>query len=381
MGVKLKKIVTQGGLSTTTEYAGNFIYENGALQFFSHPEGYVTPDGMGGYDYVYQYKDHLGNVRLSYTDANGDGSIDPATEIIEENNYYPFGLEHNGYNNVINGTEYNYETFQGQEISKELGYNMLEFKYRHYDPAIARFVTIDPLTEDYTDWGPYVFSGNRVIDARELEGLEPYLITGRSFIPDESVKSPVRAFSNVKSFKGDNRNSYQVNSTDYRTEQKVRVDFDNNKVTGVSNTASYTVGLDSNGNEVARSEVGKAGPTPTYTPDTMSEGSTTVNMEVDASNKLVTGAPAINYDVGITITQNEDGTFNFSIQGESDGFPAYEFFITNEANGESFLIHGSNPASRGDTPNALFPPMDQNINNSGNSSNLKPVEEKVPFNN
>jgi len=34
-------------------------------------------------------------------------------------------------------------------------------------------MSVDPLTEKYVDWGPYVFSGNRVIDARELEGLEP----------------------------------------------------------------------------------------------------------------------------------------------------------------------------------------------------------------
>jgi hypothetical protein len=52
--------------------------------------------------------------------------------------------------------------------------NWDSFKWRNYDPAMARFMSIDPLTEEYTDWSPYVFSGNRVIDARELEGLEPY---------------------------------------------------------------------------------------------------------------------------------------------------------------------------------------------------------------
>jgi REP element-mobilizing transposase RayT len=57
-GTKMRKIVSTG---TTTDYAGNHIYENGQLQFFSHPEGYVTPGGQGGFDYVYQYKDHLGN--------------------------------------------------------------------------------------------------------------------------------------------------------------------------------------------------------------------------------------------------------------------------------------------------------------------------------
>ncbi|SNZ01914.1 hypothetical protein [Flagellimonas pacifica] len=93
MGTKLKKKV--GATGPITEYAGNFIYENGNLQFFNHPEGYAASDGNGGYYYVYQYKDHLGNVRLSYMDDNG------TLEIVEENNYYPFGLERIGYNNSI----------------------------------------------------------------------------------------------------------------------------------------------------------------------------------------------------------------------------------------------------------------------------------------
>mgnify|MGYP003120694996 CR=1 FL=1 len=85
---------------TITEYAGNYIYENGSLQFFNTPEGYATPDGKGGFDYVYQYKDHLGNVRLSYTDVEGD------LEIVEEKNYYPFGLEHKGlFKNVVKSKE------------------------------------------------------------------------------------------------------------------------------------------------------------------------------------------------------------------------------------------------------------------------------------
>jgi RHS repeat-associated protein len=53
--------------------------------------------------------------------------------------YYPFGLKHKGYNNVVNGAGNNYKTFQGQEINEELGLNWLSFKYRNYDPAIGRF--------------------------------------------------------------------------------------------------------------------------------------------------------------------------------------------------------------------------------------------------
>jgi hypothetical protein len=42
-----------------------------------------------------------------------------------------------------------------------------------HDPRIGRFLSIDPLTRSYPFYSPYAFSGNRVIDSRELEGLEP----------------------------------------------------------------------------------------------------------------------------------------------------------------------------------------------------------------
>jgi len=111
-------------------------------------------------------------------------------EIMEENHYYPFGLKHAVYaapkqmykldeeeENMarpayVYETEYQYK-HQGQERQDELSLNWDCFKWRNYDYAIGRFMSIDPLSDLYVDWGPYVFSGNRVVDARELEGLEP----------------------------------------------------------------------------------------------------------------------------------------------------------------------------------------------------------------
>jgi hypothetical protein len=238
--------------------------------------------------------------------------------------------------------------------------------------CVQLWLSIDPLTEDYMDWGLYVFSVNRVIDARELEGLEPYVVTGRSFIPDKTLANP-NPFSKTKSFAGDNRSDCQLNTTAYRTEQKVRVDFDNNKTTTLNNRANSTIGYDKSGNVTETSDPGKAGPTPTYT---MDGNTSTVNMEVDASNKVFSGAPAINYDVGVTITQNKDGSFSFDLKGESDGFPAYEFFITNEKDGKSYQIYGSNPNQTGDGVMSLLSPMEKSINASGNSAITKPIEEE-----
>ena len=46
-GVKLRKSNSNG---TITDYIGNYVYEGGSLKQITHPEGYIEPDGQGGYD-------------------------------------------------------------------------------------------------------------------------------------------------------------------------------------------------------------------------------------------------------------------------------------------------------------------------------------------
>ena len=167
---KVRKIVDDNGNITTTDYAKGYIYENNTLKRFFHPEGYVEPVG-NDFSYVYQYKDLKNTVRLAYNDADGNGTISQG-EIKREYNYYPFGLTHVGYNNVVVGVENNTETFQGQEFTKDLNLNTHHWKYRVSDPSLGRFWQIDPLAMDYVYNSTYAFSENRVIDGVELEGLE-----------------------------------------------------------------------------------------------------------------------------------------------------------------------------------------------------------------
>jgi len=183
----------------TTDYAGNYVYENNNLQFFNHAEGYVNPELVSGsiqYSYVYQYKDHLGNVRLSYTDANNNGSI-VTNEIIEENNYYPFGLKHKGYNSVVNSTnlaqnyKYNQGTsgknFQGKEGKSfkverqfDLGINLDMTKFRMYDYALGRFTSIDPLADanPQESLTPYQYAYNSPIQYNDPYGDCPSCLWG-----------------------------------------------------------------------------------------------------------------------------------------------------------------------------------------------------------
>jgi len=77
----------------------------------------------------------------------------------------------NGVTDVSNAYRYG---FQGQERDDEIKGrgNSLNYKYRMHDPLVGRFFAVDPLAKKYPWYTPYSFSGNKVIQFIELEGLE-----------------------------------------------------------------------------------------------------------------------------------------------------------------------------------------------------------------
>ena len=177
-GVKLKKEIFLSlpdlfnpVANTTTYYAGNYIYEKDgsgeSLKFFSHPEGYIEKNGAV-FDYVYQYKDHLGNIRLSYKNISTTGVN---LQIVEENNYYPFGLEHKGYGAPrISNHPYK---FGGKEFNEELGLDWYDVSARNYDPALGRWMNIDPLAEKMRRHSPYNYAFNNPLRFTDPDGMAP----------------------------------------------------------------------------------------------------------------------------------------------------------------------------------------------------------------
>src|SRR5690606_18412780 len=155
---KLRKVTNDNGNVTTTDYAGGYVYENSSLKQITQPEGYIEPNGSG-WQYVYRYADIWGNTRITYADDNGDGMVG-TSEIRREQNYYPFGMEHKGYNTAMSGVKNNLKTYQGQEFTDDLGLNTHEWKFRMSDPSIGRFWQIDPLAEDYVYNSTYAFAEN-----------------------------------------------------------------------------------------------------------------------------------------------------------------------------------------------------------------------------
>jgi len=202
-GSKLKKFTKVAAYSagSNTFYSGDYIYKQDpgqaykSIVFINQPEGYkeeysvtVTTGTFPftftsvqkRYRYVYQYKDHLGNIRLSYADDNADGVI--LNEIRQNKAYYPFGLKHKGYNNVITGREHPYG-YNGKEEMDDLNLGMMDYGARFYDPAVGRWFTPDALAEQYysdTTYGyglenPIIYidpDGNEVeMCCQELKGF------------------------------------------------------------------------------------------------------------------------------------------------------------------------------------------------------------------
>ena len=183
LGAKLQKTVVQYNpvgdhsivLTSVTDYLG-FQYKDGVLQFFPTSEGYVSHT-KGSYSYVYNYTDHLGNVRMSYAKNPARPS---ELKVIEENHYYPFGLKHQNYNSeeflfdkkdsnlqlrapiVKEALPFQYK-YNGKEFQEELGLNLYDYQTRNYDPALGRWMNIDNHADSYFSISPYSSFANNPV--------------------------------------------------------------------------------------------------------------------------------------------------------------------------------------------------------------------------
>ncbi|RFN58799.1 RHS repeat domain-containing protein [Marixanthomonas ophiurae] len=127
----------------------------------------------------YEVSNHLGNVMTVVSDrktpipeATNTIIAFNDTDIKAFNDYYPYGMVLE--NRSLSEAEAHRYGFQGQEKDDEVNgaNNSINYKYRVHDPRLGRFFAVDPLTSNYPHYSSYQFSGNKVIQYIELEGLE-----------------------------------------------------------------------------------------------------------------------------------------------------------------------------------------------------------------
>ncbi|WP_160137162.1 DUF6443 domain-containing protein [Chryseobacterium sp. c4a] len=183
-GVKYAKRVDEispyGQQFSETDYLDGFQYERQYSKMNtaqnSYDSGYILkfyPTSEGFYnfergEYFYNLKDHLGNTRYSLKAGKGGGR-----HLIEETNYYPFGLKHEGYNGGSSllgeyGINYNYK-YNSKEL-QETG--MYDYGARMYMPDLGRWGVIDPLAETSRRWNPYTYAYDNPIMFIDPDGRE-----------------------------------------------------------------------------------------------------------------------------------------------------------------------------------------------------------------
>ena len=153
-GTKLRTAHKIGSTTITTDYCANVIYEGGTQKFLLTGEGYYS---FADSEYRYYLKDHQGNNRVV---------INSAGIVKETNHYYPFG---GVYANTGNVQRYKYN---GKELDTKNGLNWYDYGARHYDPALGRFTTVDPMAEKYYSTSLYTYCGNSPMNRIDPDGKD-----------------------------------------------------------------------------------------------------------------------------------------------------------------------------------------------------------------
>jgi len=166
-GQKLKKTIINGANTTVTDYIGGIQYETvnaaaSTLQLIQMAEGRLRKNGSV-WNYEYDLKDHLGNVRVSF-DKNPTTGV---ARLIQKDDYYPFGLTFNSY---TSGTENLYK-YNGFEEQKELGW--YDYLARQYDPALGRFTSVDPAADLMRRHSPYNYAFDNPVRFIDPDGMVP----------------------------------------------------------------------------------------------------------------------------------------------------------------------------------------------------------------
>ncbi|MDD2797384.1 MAG: hypothetical protein PHV20_02200 [Bacteroidales bacterium] len=174
------------GSVSQTAYCGSYIYEDKILRKVLTPEGYLNRIKYTKIDPVYKFKtnydywqyscfekDHLGNTRVQLLAAVLPVQGSKNYTVAQATDYYPFGMEHenpdeavqNPSGNVVNDYLYN-----GKEMDRMHGLNMLDYGARWYDPAIGRWHILDAMAEGAYEYTPYRYAFNNPIRYIDPDG-------------------------------------------------------------------------------------------------------------------------------------------------------------------------------------------------------------------
>ena len=207
-GFKTKYVYDAGGsklrtihealTTNTTDYIGDFIFEDGKLSKYQFEGGYCSFDSNLNPTYHYYEKDHLGSIRMV---VNENGTIE------QVNHYYPFGGVYGdlGYNSELQRNKY-----IGKEFDHTSGLDWYDHGARMYDAAKGSWDRVDFLCEKNTSSSIYGYCHNNPILFVDPDGNDDYFSNNGNYLYSKNNTANIYVFQGktpVKFNKFDLRNT------------------------------------------------------------------------------------------------------------------------------------------------------------------------------
>ena len=156
-GYKLRT-THESAVTNTTDYIGNFIFEDGKLDKYLFDGGYCSFEQNQNPVFHYYEKDHLGSIRMV---VNENGTME------QVNHYYPFG---GVYGDLSYNSEYQRNKYIGKEFDHMYGLDWYDHGARMYDAARLAWDRMEPLYDKYYPLNTYLYSGNNPINSIDDDG-------------------------------------------------------------------------------------------------------------------------------------------------------------------------------------------------------------------
>ncbi|OJW31012.1 MAG: hypothetical protein BGO54_07570 [Sphingobacteriales bacterium 46-32] len=288
----------------------------------------------------------INDKKLATDDGNGEVAYYEA-DVVTANDYYPFGMIMPGRKYAFDDT-YRYG-FNGKENDNEVKGEggQQDYGMRIYDPRLGKFLSVDPIGYEYPWNSSYAFAENEPITNIDLDGLEKYKVTVRTFLPYTYVTEPTAKYMIDKA----NTRWYpQYKNVEahggYKSEQQFEIDFDAGKYTYLSPFVPTTYSKNLMTGEVMADENAGLGDEQTKIGYSSMINMARIEAVISTKNPAMPGwFPTPSIDYNLTIDVHKRGMWG--IRGTWDGFPALEIFLEDMKTGKVDLLYFDNTSDAG----------------------------------
>ncbi len=164
------KCAVIGDYDAGFDYIGSLLYlkteEDTLLASAAFGSGRIVATDRSTIPHYYLC-DHLGSTRV----------IVAATGVTETYDYYPYGLTWQQAEQPIGTNTY---LFTGKEWQAQDGVNLYDFGARFYQSRFGKWLSFDPLAEEYMGISPFAYCANDPVNYIDPDGRKLYFAPGVS---------------------------------------------------------------------------------------------------------------------------------------------------------------------------------------------------------